>query len=277
MCHFYQCPRAWTIWSGHYFIMNVLSYLSVLYKSEVVWIQKVQNHYEVFLQLCPPPKNICLAFLGQMHVVSLLLEFLPMLMASSIVSAYKWSAVVISSYLLVPCIDYVHKNIYPAIARRPSRGRIRRGRRPPLPPTPWPPSAAASKIERAEIDGVGVLIFPLDVPPVLCPSASFILLEIFEEYRVTHQNCMTWLRFWMFQPLAWGEISYRSGTPATRAVRTKSTGGFNWPDGSTCRNVYKSLVLTSETRRAQIPPTLATVLQLPMAVFRIIVGKSSAV
>ena len=39
-----------------------------------------------------------------------------------------------------------------------------------------------------------------------------------------------------------------------------------WYDGSSC-------ILTSDTSSAQIPPTLATVLQLPMAVFLIKVAR----
>jgi hypothetical protein len=49
-----------------------------------------------------------------------------------------------------------------------------------------------------------------------------------------------------------------------------------------CQRVMDSIgnntnVLSSPMRREHIPPTLAIVLQLPIAVFRMMVGKSSAV
>ena len=46
---------------------------------------------------------------------------------------------------------------------------------------------------------------------------------------------LRWLTFWMFRHPAWAVGSYSSGPPTAGAVATKSTGGFNHPNGSPCK------------------------------------------
>ena len=54
----------------------------------------------------------------------------------------------------------------------------------------------------------------------------------------------------MFGHPAWAVGSYSNGPPAARSVGTKSTGGFNHPDGSPCRcNILKALVTNLQRRR----------------------------
>ena len=54
-----------------------------------------------------------------------------------------------------------------------------------------------------------------------------------------------WLGFGMFRHPAWAVGSYSSGPAAASAVRTKSTGGFLYPEWSPCTNSFISSVLVN--------------------------------